>query len=72
MIDYNKTKYKIFTNNNDLRPFAIFVDTGRGFWQQCTKSYFYKGACVNKLKKLNDAYYNTSKIQQQFAKFANN
>lgn len=72
MIDFNKTKYKIIESKNNICPYAIFVDTGRGFWQQCTKNYFYKGACVNKLKKLNDAYYNTSKIQQQFAKLANN
>lgn len=72
MIDYNKQKYKIFINKNNLRPYAVFVDTGRGFWQQVSKSYFYHGAAVNCLKKLNGAYFNTEKIYSQFEKYKNN
>jgi hypothetical protein len=69
MINYHKQKYKIITNKNNLRPYAIYVNTGAGFSQQISKSYFYYGAAVNCLKKLNGAYFNTDKIYTQFDKY---
>lgn len=49
-------KYKLFESKNDLCPYAIFAHVrhtdGCAFWQQVSKNYFYKGAALRFMQKL--------------------
>lgn len=45
-------KYKLVENQGNLCPYAIFINTGRGFWQQISKNYFYRGCALRFMQKL--------------------
>ena len=61
-LNFKKVTVFIIKDNNELCPYAVFLNTGKGFNQQISPWYFRRGNAVNWLR----GYVKRHSISPQF------